>query len=765
MLQETMARSTGTGEVDFAHMKRVEDLRFLAGKAIYTDDIKPESVCYMGIVRSTYAHARIKSISFARAKENPAFISSLTGEDLEKLGIGVVHEMELPGIRRTNRHHIAVSKVRFVGEPVAAFLSKDRYSVEDIADEVEVEYEPLPSVNNIKESSTNDTLIYEEWGTNLFLDHKMKRGDAESAIRNSSYVLKARFGVKRQSGCAMEARAVIVSFDRVTGIYDISCTLQHAHRIKQYLSSELKLPPERFHVRVPDVGGGFGGKGAQSYPAPVLACIFAEKTGLTIKWVSTRTEDLLETVQGRDEYCDIELACDSNARITGLRATIAADGGVGGTIKGQSTLSGRLLPGSYKIQNLEIRCLSWATNKTPGGPVRGAGRPEGIFFIELMMDKMANHLHLDPIGFRRLNSIPPSEFPYDNGAEMVYDSANFPKLLESIKSQYEELVQWKRQANKSSKSVLAGVNVALAVEDTGALLSETGKAVISTKDRLLFVYTGSSPHGQGLETTLAILASKELGVPIQNVKVKFGDSNDLPTSVGTFGSRSIVTGGSAVVEVCRKLKDDIVTDASARFKLQKELLDVSAGRLIRKMENGKYEFLADLWDFVIQSGKRYEAFTNFALKSIPFSSAAHLCAVTIDRETGKVKIHRYIVADDCGRVVSEVIVDGQIHGGVVHGLGDMLLSEIPYDSNGAPMATSLLDYLIPTSLDAPDIEVIHVETPSLLSLNGAKGVGESGTIGAFPALINALNDALLGIAEISLAPATPERIHSALVNN
>lgn len=765
MLQQSVPPPKNETLTDLRHVRRVEDFRFLTGRAVYTDDIKPEGVCHLGIVRSTYAHARIKSINFARAEQNPSFITSLTGEDLEKRGIGIVFENEMPGIKRTSRHHLAVSKVRYVGEPVAAFLCNDKYSVEDIIDDIEVDYEPLEQVSGIEESSTNKNLIYDEWGTNSILDIRMKRGDVDTTIKNAPHVVKGRFGVHRQAGASMEPRVVIASYDKSVGKFNIFCTLQHAHRIKQYLSSEMKLPPESFHVRVPEVGGGFGSKGSQSYAAPLLACVLAEKTGLTVKWTSTRTEDLLESAQGRDEYCDIELACDSDAKIVGLKATIVADGGVGGTLKTQSLLSGRLLPGAYKIPNLEIRSMAWATNKVPAGPIRGAGRPEGIYFIELIIDKMAKHLHLDPMGFRRLNVIPNSEFPYDNGAGMVYDSANLPKLLDSIKSDYDGLVRWKREVNGTKGNLLAGVNVALIVEDTGALLSETGKVVASAKDKTLHIYTGSSPHGQGLETTLAILASEELGIPIENIKVKWGDSDYLPTSIGTFGSRSIVTGGSAVVDACRKLKEKILSDAATKYRVRKDQIELREMRLLKNSGEDKYEYLADFWDFIQQANTEYQVYSNYTLKSPPFASGAHLCALTVDPETGKVAIYRYIVADDCGRIVNEIIVDGQLHGGVVHGIGDMVLSEIPYNENGAPRASTFLDYLIPTSLDVPDIETIHIETPSTLSLHGAKGVGESGTIGAFPAVISAINDALQGMSEIATAPATPELIYKYLAKN
>ncbi len=605
-------------------------------------------------------------------------------------------------------------------------------------------------------------MLYEEWGNNVFLETKVKKGDADSIIKSATHVVKGRYGVKRQSGAAIEPRTVIASFDKESGIYNIFSTVQSAHSLKNYLSSELKLAPEKFHITVPDVGGGFGAKGAQSYCATSISCVLSERTGLTVKWISTRTEDLLETAQARDEYCDIELACDSNAKIVALRADIVADGGVGGTLKAQPILSGNLLPGAYKIPNLDIRSASYATNKTPGGPIRGAGRPEGLFFIEMIVDKMARHLRLDPIGFRRLNAIPKTEFPFDNGAGFVYDSADFGKLLDSVKRDYDELLDWKRKISSSSSGLLAGVNIALTVEDTGAQLTESAKAVTSSKDKSIVIYTGSSPHGQGLETTLSILASEELDIPIEKIRIKWGDSNYLPMSVGTFGSRSIVTGGSAVVDVCRKLKDAIVSEASAYFSIPKEDLDLQGETLLRKSPNHKTERISDIWSFIGKVGKEFDIFTSFTAKAQPFGSGAHVCALTVDKETGKVSVYRYIVSDDCGRVINAPIVDGQLHGGVAHGLGDMLLAQIPYNEDGIPLATNFMDYTIPTSLDVPDIETIHVETPTTLSLNGAKGVGESGPIGAFPAIFNALNNALQGIGEVDIAPATPEVLYSIL---
>jgi aerobic carbon-monoxide dehydrogenase large subunit len=615
MLQGTVSRADSSEEkTDLHYMKRLEDFRFLTGRSAFADDIKPENIAFLGIVRSPYAHAKIVRIDFSKVSGHPAFIEAITGEDLAKLGVGIIFEADMPNVKRTGRRHLALEKVRYVGEPVAAFLSKDRYSVEDIAEDIEVEYETLPSVSTIEESKVGKAILYEEMGNNVLLETRVKKGDADHEIRSAPHVVKARYGVKRQSGAAIEPRIVIAHFDKESGIYNVISTTQSTHRLKTYLSSELKIPPEKFHINVPDVGGSFGGKGAQSYCAVAVACILSQKTGLSVKWVSTRTEDLLETAQSRDLYCEIELACDSNAKIVALRADIVADGGVGGTLKAQAILSGKLIPGPYKIPNLEIKSTSYATNKTPSGPIRGAGRPEGLYFIEMIVDKMARHLCLDPIGFRRLNAIPKREFPYDNGAGFIYDSADFNKLLDSIKPSYEEMLEWRRGISKQNSTLLAGVSVALVVEDTGSQFSETAKIVPLIKEQRFVVYTGSSPHGQGIETTFTILAAEELGLPISKIEIRWGDSNYLPTSVGTFGSRSIVTGGSAVVDVCRKLKETIISAASSHFAIPREELVLRGEMLLRKTPVREAELISDIWSLIEKTGKEFEVLATFTSK-------------------------------------------------------------------------------------------------------------------------------------------------------
>ena len=748
---------------------RVEDLRLITGAGRYVDDINLENQAYLGIVRSPYAHARIKKIDFSRAKSSPEFIACLTGEDLLKEGIGPL--TPFPMQKPANRYQLAVGKVRYAGEGVAAILVKSKYAVEDLIDNVEVEYEELPVVTSIEGAKKISTLLYEDWKDNVALSGETKKGDVEKAIASAPYVVKTRMGIRRQAGAPIEPRAILVRYDNEKDLYDIHSTSQSANRLQAQLNGELRVPKEKLHVRVMDVGGGFGTKGAQSYPETLLACVLSKKTGLPVKWVSTRSEDLLETAAGRDEYCEMTLACNEDAKLVALKAIVESDIGVSGSLSRMAILTLNLIPGAYKIPNLDLKAKVYVTNKAPGGPVRGAGRPEATYFIERAIDMLSRKIGMDAIEFRRRNMILPNEFPFDNGAGFVYDGANFPLLLDTVSeySGYEDLKKMRNldqdNVNSQGKS-LVGIGVCLEIEDTGNQLTESAKVVLDNNNRLT-VYTGSSPHGQGLETTLAQLTSEELGVPIETVNVVWGDTNLIPVGIGTFGSRSIATGGSSVVDAARKLKTQILTKAAEILKSDINALDIKNASIVKKsLPESSLLKLKDVLE--VLKINEISAASDYKLSAQTFSSGAHLCALVLDPETGKIKFSKYVAVDDCGKVINEAIVQGQVHGGVVHGIGGSILEEIVYDDNGYLLTSNFLDYTIPSSMESPDIQVVSVETPSKITLNGAKGIGESGTIAAYPAVINALNDALSQINDkivFNIAPATPEAVFSVIKNS
>jgi aerobic carbon-monoxide dehydrogenase large subunit len=812
---------------------RLEDPRLLTGRGRYVDDLNFEGQAYMGIIRTPFAHAKIKGIDLSRARASPDFVAALTGEDLVKMGVGMVPQNQWPPQRPAKRYHLAVGKVRFAGEPVAAVLSRTKNAVEDLVELVTVDYEPLPAVTNIEESKRAETLIYEDWSDNVSQRDEMRWGDAERAIASAPYVIKAREGIARQHAAPMEPHSTLVQYKKKEDVYEVYATVQSVHGLRRQLVSMLHLAAEKFHVKVMDMGGGFGSKGAPSYPEPMLACLFSRMTGLPIKWTATRTEEFLEAASGRDEYCDITLACNSDGRIVALKADVECDVGVTGTQSHMPSLSVWSMLGHYKIPNVEARLAVYATNKMPIGPVRGAGAPEGCYFIERAMNVMAEKMKIDPLELRRRNLTlrkEGSDWKASGDVEQV-------KLLDSLvsHSRYDELLNWKREVNLKlnlqgtpHSSLVAGIGVSFggrsgfggeeheegesgagsrdlpSVGDSAQWSSDEsreGQDQVGkdwSKDRneggegessswndegeegeldfdseyarvslgrngKVTVYTGSSPHGQGIETTFAQLASEELDVPLDRVNVVWGDTVLVPKGIGTFGSRSAVTGGSAVVDACRKLKEQLVARVPELAGTKVEALAIGDGTLADTTRPGRNfptvsEALGRLGVSEISTESTYK------VSSMAYSSGVHVCALTLDVELGTAKIIKYVVVEDCGRMINRQIVEGQLEGGVVHAVGGSLFEKLGYDEHGNLLTSTFIDYGIPTAMDSPDVEVFHEVTRSA-ALNGAKGVGESGTIVGYAAVMNALNDALSFVrpgAHVDIAPATPDSIFAAL---
>jgi aerobic carbon-monoxide dehydrogenase large subunit len=683
--------------------------------------------------------------------------------------------------------------VTFVGEPVVAILAKDRGSAEDLAEDIDIEYEQLPVVATLEEAKQSKALVYSSWKDNLSHTGGLKKGDAEKAISSAAYVINFQEGIRRQDAAPMETHAVVASYDKEKDAFEIFATVQSVHQLLDLLPSGLKTPKERFHIKVMDMGGGFGTKGGPEYPWALLACLFAKKTGLTVKFAASRTEEFLESAPGRDEYCDLTLACDKDGKIVALKAIVDCDVGVPGGTAFMAVATVGAMPGPYEIQNLDLKARSYVTNKMPVGPVRGAGMPEGCYFTERAIDKMGKKIGLDPIELRRRNVVSPkspTSEDYQSLLDLLVKSADYEK----IRSWRDDFNSRHRDENNRITRV-AGVGISLnggevnfsirnflggiSLRGIIAIIkfmprfrtfsSETAKVTLN-KHGEVQIYTGSSPHGQGHETAFAQLASEELSVPFEKVKVAWGDTALIPRGVGTFGSRSASAGGSAVIDASRKLKADLLVRASKILGIDRSLLDIRNGSIV-EAEGRPDKVLIGLGEFVDKLGmSQISAESNFAAKStMSHSSGVHLCAVSLDAETGKARIEKYVIAEDCGRIINKAIVEGQLHGGVINGLGGALLEQLVYDNDGNLLTTSFLDYSVPNSTDSPNIEIFHKVTPSE-SLSQTKGVGESGTIASYAAIMNALNDALSQFSEAeareaNIAPAFPEIIYSALRSN
>lgn len=796
---------------------RTEDIRLLKGEGHFVEDFSTrKNLAYMSLVHSPFAHAKIKSIDLSKARMSSGYIACLTGEDLVNEGVASVTQNQWPRQKTANRFHLAVGKVRFVGEPVVAILAKDRASAEDLVELVDIEYEELPPITNIEESRKHSTLVYNDWNDNVSQRDKQKYGDAEKAISNAAYVIRAEEGIRRQGAVPIEPHSVVVSYDKAKYLFEVYATVQSVHSLQDLLSSELKIPKSKFHVRVMDMGGGFGTKGGASYPWPLLACLFAKKSGCTVKWTSSRTEEFLESASGRDEYCEVTLACDKDGRIKALKARIECDIGVSGTQVHMPSLTMWTMPGPYKIPNVDIEVVSYVTNKMPIGPVRGAGAPEGCYFIERAIEIMAKKIGIDPIELRRRNI----------EIDGRQDSQDLQRLVDTLvkSSKYEELAKWRDNINssfgkKADANLVAGIGISLrgagesdeeeegdwgnnssdenweakkdetpsqesrndsggreswatseaessdwtSDEEEEELSFMTETARVALKSGAVTVYTGSSPHGQGHETAFAQLVSEELGVPFEKVRVIWGDTRLIPQGVGTFGSRSAATGGSAVVEAARKLKADLLDKAAKMLKVNPGAIDIQDGSIVSIGKPRRSILVESLGELPRLLGlEEISASSKFTLKSMTYSSGVHLCALTIDAETGVIVFNKYVVAEDCGRIINRAIVDGQLHGGVVDGIGGALLEKMVYDDTGNLLTQSFLDYTIPSSTDSPNIQIFHRSTPSTVSLSLAKGVGESGTIASYAAVMNALNDAISQVhaktKELNIAPSFPEDV-------
>jgi aerobic carbon-monoxide dehydrogenase large subunit len=780
---------------------RTEDFRLMTGRGRYVGDYSTENIAYMSLVHSPRARAKIKRIDLSRVSSTPNFIAALTGEDLVKEGVSPVGQGFIPSSKSWTRYHLALGEVRFVGEPVVAILAKDRASAEDLAEDVVIEYEELSPITTLEESKQGKVLLYDDWKDNLFGKIERKKGDAERAIASAAYVINAREGIRRQDAAPIEPHAVVASYDKDRAEFQVFATVQSVHSLLEVLTHELKLPKNKFHIKVMDMGGGFGTKGGPVYPWTLLACLFARKTGLTVKWEASRTEEFLESAPSRDEYCDITLACDKDGKILALKGRIECDIGVPGSSSFMVAATVGTIVGPYEIPNLDLVALSYATNKMPVGPVRGAGRPEGCYFTERAMGIMAKKIGLDSIEFRRRNV---SSNPKKSSEE------DYPALLDFLtkSTDYDGILQWRdefnsraREENNNASAKIAGVGTSLSSGLTqfsiraiigGISLKgiiavikflprfrtfsgETAKVTLN-KNGQVTVYTGSSPHGQGHETAFAQLASEELGVPFEKVMVIWGNTDLIPEGVGTFGSRSASAGGSALVDASRKLKKDVIKKASRILRISQNQLTIQNGNIVEGKEPQNVLIRLDEVLDRLQLSE-LSAESKFAVRgSEAYSSAAHLCAVVLDTETGRVRIEKYAVAEDCGRIINKAIVEGQIHGGVLCGVGGALLEKLVYDDDGNLLTTSFLDYSIPNSSDCISIDIFHKVTPST-SLNHTKGVGESGTIASYAAVINALNDAVSQFKKrkgevddserssgLDIAPAFPETIRSAILS-
>lgn len=751
-------------------LKRVEDPRLLTGGGRFTDDLVFPNMLHAHFVRSVYAHARITSVNTAAATKHAGVRLVITGKDLGQ-DVG-----EMPGLapwqhgKPTHRPILAVGTVNFVGEPLGVVVADDLLAAEDAAELVEVGYEPLPVViDPVKAADPNSPKVHEELADNIGYTASISNGNLKKAFRDADHVIKFEQEFPRLSAVPMEPRALVASFEEASRYLTVWLSTQDPHGAKEDLAGVLKLPSNRVRVISPDTGGGFGQKGSIS-PEHAAICLASMRAGRPVKWIDSRRDNLMSASHGRGQKQSVEAAVRKDGRILGLKAKVICDGGAYSdwAFSMPETTIG-MAPGVYDIGAYEAEAITTFTNKPPIGAYRGAGRPEAAYLIERTVDVIARRLKLDPVKVRQKNYIPKNKFPYNSIGGNTYDSGNYEANLQKALevSGYERLRARQREAKSRGK--LLGIGVATYVEvcGFGPSFPQTASVAVSNEGKVT-ITVGTNPHGQGHATPFAQIAAEELGIEVGDVYVQYGDTSALPWGTITAGSRSAVVGGSAVLLATRKVKEKMSRIAAKMLGLKSDKMVFRDGKIAPVASRAKSVAFSEVASKAysprsLPAGMEptlYE-YSAYAPPGNVFPFGTHVALVEVDRETGMVKVLKYVAVDDVGTVVNPLIVEGQVHGGVLQGISQALLEQIVYDESGQMLTSTLADYLIPTSDNSPPIESYRTETPSPNNPLGVKGVGEAGTIGATPTIVNAVEDALSPFgAEISRMPLTPEYVRS-----
>ncbi len=758
-------------------LKRKEDPRLIQGLAHYVDDMALPGMLYAAFVRSPYAHARIRGIDAGAARSAPGVAAVFTGEDLRgKIG-SVPCAGDLPELRIPPHPPLAQDKVRYAGEPVAVVVADDRYRARDAADLVDVDYEPLPAVTDPQKAlEKNSPLLHEQFKTNRACYWKLEAGFADKAFKKAHRVVKQRLLNQRLIPVAMEPRGVLAQHDAGEDSLTVWSSTQIPHLLRTQIAAMLSVQEMRVRVITPEVGGGFGSK-LNVYGEEALVAWLSRALGRPVKWMETRRENFLGTIHGRDQIDDVEVAVARDGAITALRCRILADLGAYHQLLTPviPTLTGLLILGAYKIPAVEVEYVGVFTNKMATDAYRGAGRPEATFIIERLVDLVAMELKKDPAEIRLKNFPQPKDFPYAVPTGIVYDSGDYAASLKKAMSLagYNRLRAEQKKLWKQGRYL--GIGLSTYVEICGLGPSSAAPPAIgwweSATVRIeptgsVTVLTGSSPHGQGQETSFAQMVADEFGLSPDAVLVLHGDTRAVPYGIGTFGSRATAVGGTAVYLSMQKLKQKLGRMAAHLLNVAPEQVIFRDGQFevkgkghpaMKFLEAAQAIFTAKSLPPDLEPG--LEATTFFEPQNFTFPFGAHICVVEVMPDTGDIKVLRYVAVDDCGKVINPLLVDGQIHGGIAQSLGQALLEEAVYDENGQLVTGELMDYAIPRAWDVPRFETGRTVTPSPVNPMGVKGVGEAGTIGATPAIVNAVVDALrpLGVRDIPM-PLKRERI-------
>jgi carbon-monoxide dehydrogenase large subunit len=752
-------------------IRRREDPRLITGTATYVEDIQMPGMHHACILRSPHAAARIRSITTQPALDMPGVVAVFTGADTQ--GVGPVPcGASLPGLRVPHHHILATDRVYFVGHPVAVVVATDKYIARDAVDLIEVDYEPLPAVADPEKAiAPGAPPVHPEWPDNIAFTFHQEGGDIDSAFAAAEVVVKQRITSQRLIPTAMETRGVVADWRPGDKTLTLRSSTQIPHLMRTLVALMLSIPENRLRVITPEVGGGFGSK-LNVYAEEALMGFIAMKIHKPVKWIESRRENFLCTIHGRGHVDYFELAAKRDGTILGLKLKLIQDLGAYHQLLTPAipTLSVLMMPGLYKFANIRADITGVFTNCVPTDAYRGAGRPEATHGIERMVDILAAELKMDPAEIRFKNFVQPDEFPYATATGLSYDSGNYAAPLEKALA----IVDYPRLLTEQAKAREAGKLMGIGISSYGEICAigpspatpaggwESATVKIEPTGKVT-IMTGISPHGQGEETTFAQIAADELGVDIDDVLVIHGDTTVVQYGIGTFGSRGTAIGGTALYFALQDLKAKIKKFGA--MLLDSDDIVFASGQCICN-KTGKSVTVAEV------AGASYRAMklppntepgmvaTHFwEPPNFTFPFGAHIVVTEVDKDTGDIAIKRYVAVDDIGKIINPLIVDGQIHGGVAQGIGQALWEQAVYDDSGQLITGELMDYALPRASRMPWIESSHTETPSPVNPLGVKGVGEAGTIGCSPAVVNSVVNALrpFGVRHIDM-PLTSEKI-------
>jgi carbon-monoxide dehydrogenase large subunit len=749
-----------------AKVRRREDGRLVTGRGRYVADVALPGLLHVAVHRSPHAHARVLAVDGAPARKRPGVAHVLVPSDVTALGrlpVIVPHaSLDTPACPEILPQQI----VSYAGQPVALVVAESPSIATDALEALRVDYEPLPAVASLDDATRPDAPRVHPRG-NVAARFTQRVGDPTAALASADVVVRERFRLHRGAGMAMETRAITARWDAALSQLTVWSTTQAPQILRRMLARFLHLAEDAVRVVTQDIGGGFGPK-AIVYSEDILIPYLARLIGRPVRFVESRREHLLAVTQERDQWHEAELGLTRDGRIVALRDTFVHDCGAfvswGVIVPLITSVS---VPGPYRVPNYEVTFTAAYTNRVPVTPVRGAGRPQAVFVMERLLDLAAARLDLDRVSIRERNLIQPDAFPYDVGlisrdnGPRRYDSGNYPECLRRAV----DAVGWKTFPRERSNGRRVGLGLALFVEDTG-LGPYEGIRVRVEHDGRVFVYSGASSQGQAHETTFAQIVADGLSVPIEQITVVPGDTNGLPYGVGTFASRVAVLAGASATHAANEVRRKALAIAAERLEAAAEDLVLEDGRVTVRGAPDRGLPLGEIAAIASAPRPGYalpgamdpglEASGYVHVTQSTYSNGAHAAIVEVDPETGVVRLLRYVAVDDCGVMINPMVVEGQVHGGIAHGIGNALLERVVYDEDGQLVTGTLMDYALPRAADIPALEVHHVVTPSPLNPLGVKGAGEGGTLPAPAAIANAIADAL-GTA-VTEMPLTPERV-------